>query len=200
MQRESSLRCREAGGGWEMECAPTRDSTASGTPGGASAGRRGPPGAGGGRSHLARGRTSQVPQAGRLGARPRDPAPPGTLVSAGGGHTAPTHRQPGRAAILCSAAGEPGERPGLAGGGAGPGRELAARAPRRGQWLGLDDRCGGAGLAEGGPRSSSGPVVPKQSRARPAAGRARGPGLCGRWGPRPALSARSSGLAQIYGR
>ena len=103
-----------------------------------------------GRSHLARephlagragGQASE--RAGRLGAPPRSPAPPGTLGSAGRGRAAPTHKQRGAQPSSAGAAGEPAARSGV-GGLRGRDGGFAPRASRRGQWPELDDRCGGA--------------------------------------------------------
>lgn len=159
-----------------------------GRSGGGAGEAEGAPGAGGGCSHFAR-QAHLAGRAGRVGARPRDPAQPGTLGSAGGGRTARTRRQRGEQPFSAGAAGEPGAWPGLAGGGAGPGQGL--RAARRGQWLGLDDRCGGAGPAEGRPARKPQTGGPRGVQ---------GPGVSGWWGPRLALRARLSRSAQRNGR
>lgn len=164
-------------GGWEKECASTRVSTASGAPDGA--GRVG----GGGR----RGR-GQWPQpscarahlAGWAGGAVRGAAPGprpfgDTRLHRPGAHSAdaPTAEElsrPLHAPWVSRARGR-----GWRAEGSVRARGFATRAPRRGQWPGLDDGCGWAGLTEGwaalDPRAS-GP------RGELALG-SRGPGVCG---------------------
>lgn len=79
-------------------------------------------------------RTSQVGRAGPSGARPRDPAPPGTLGSAAAGalHGA---QAAGAQRSSAGAAGERGVRPGVGG--------RAVRPPREGSVAGTPRRCGG---------------------------------------------------------
>lgn len=157
-----------AGAAGRVRGGPARVALASGARGG----RAAPRGAGAAAAILRAGAPRRSGRrAGRRGARPRDPAPPGTLGSAGRGRTAPAQPQRERSGPLQAprVSGAGGAR---AAGFAG----FAVRAARRGRGPGLDGRCGGAGPAALEPRTAGPRGEPGSPGGRPGAG-SRGPGV-----------------------